>query len=61
MQNIEINLTAGQTVRVGDKTVTILKIEGDQIFFQIDPEELFSDPDDPACHDNIHRQKLPPK
>ncbi len=68
MQNIEIDLTVGQTVRVGDKTVTILKIENDEIFFQIDSDSEGSLSDlnamefnNPACDDNFPPQKRPPK
>jgi len=38
MQNIEINLSVGQMVRVGDKRITILEIDGEEVFFQVEPD-----------------------
>ncbi|MBL8852293.1 MAG: hypothetical protein JNG89_21655 [Planctomycetaceae bacterium] len=37
MNDTDIELSIGETVLVGEVSVTILDVEGDQIHFRIDP------------------------
>ncbi|WP_145214815.1 hypothetical protein [Gimesia alba] len=52
-RNLEIELSIGDTIQVGDQFLTVVDIEGDEILFQLDTGnpagpvsnlDLFSDP-----------------
>ena len=39
MNESEVELSPGETVQIGDYSVTIIDIDGDQIQFRVDPPE----------------------
>ena len=39
MNESEVELSLGETVQIGDYSVTIIDIDGDQIQFRVDPPE----------------------
>lgn len=50
MSERQVELTVGESVRIGDVVVTIVEIEGDQIHVRID------DDDDPPRNDAQQRE-----
>ena len=43
MQIQELNLTIGDVIQVGDVTVTVIDIDGDEVTFRVDGDESHDD------------------
>ncbi len=43
MQIQEISLTVGDVIQLGDVTVTVIDIDGDEVTFRVDADELHLD------------------
>lgn len=57
MNETEVELAVGETVQVGDVTVTILDIDGDAIHFRVEPPAGHPEPSTPFDM----RRWLPPR